>query len=126
MLSVRYCGRDFTVGDIEDIRAIWLKFDGGLKAMSCSVALRRMAADGWIDLPPPLCRGPSPAKPPVPPAASGPQPALEGVRGDLGPLEFRRVRQPKESRLWHELITRSNGQTPTMARRRARWCRGSR
>ena len=69
MLSVRYCGRDFTLGDIEDIRAIiaspekphrtaiaeavcrrfnWLKFDGGLKVMSCSVALRWMAADGWI------------------------------------------------------------------------------
>jgi hypothetical protein len=127
MLSVRYCGRDFTLGDIEDIRAIiaspekpcrtaiaeavcrrfnWLKLDGGLKVMSCSVALKRMAADGWIDLPPPLHRGPSPAKAPVLTAASDPQPALEGVRGDLGPLEFRRVRQPKESRLWHELIAR--------------------
>ena len=127
MLSVRYCGRDFTLGDIEVIRTIiaspekphrtaiaeaicrrfnWLKPDGGLKVMSCSVALRRMAADGWIKLPPPLHPGPSPAKAPVLTTASDPQPALGGVRGDLGPLDFRWVRQPRESRLWRELIAR--------------------
>ena len=127
MLSVRYCGRDFTLGDIEDIRAIfaspekphrtaiaeavcrrfnWLKLDGGLKVMSCSVALKRMAADGWIDLPPPLHRGPTPGKVPVLTTASDPQPPVEGRRGDLGPLELRLVTPPKQSRLWNELIAR--------------------
>lgn len=127
MLSVRYCGRDFTLQDLDDIRAIiaspdrphrgaiaqavcqrfnWLKPDGGLKLVSCSVALKRMQADGWIELPPPRHPGPPPHKAPPLTAASDPQPLIEGVRGDLGPLELRRVSQPAESRLWHELIAR--------------------
>ena len=126
-LSVRYCGRDFTQQDIEDIRAIiaspesphraaiaqavcqrfnWLKPDGGLKVVSCSVVLKRMQADGLIALPPPRRPGTPPPKAPSLTAASDPQPLLEGVRGDLGPLELRQVRQPAESRLWHELIVR--------------------
>ncbi len=127
LLSVRYCGRNFTVEDLEEIRQIiaapdkpnrsavarrvcerfqWLKPDGGLKVMSCNVALRRMDAKGLIALPPPL-RPPSP-QPRVPEftAASDPGPLLEGVRGDLGPLEFRQVRQSADSRLWNELVAR--------------------
>jgi hypothetical protein len=133
MLSVRYCGRNFTLQDLEDIRAIiavpekpprsaiaeavcrrlhWLKPDGGLKVMSCSVALQRMHADGWIDLPPPRHRGPTPHKAPLLTAASAPQPPLEGTRGDLGPLELRLVREPRQSRLWHELIARYHDAGP--------------
>ncbi len=63
MVSVRYCGRDFTPQDLDGIRAIiasperphrtamaqavcrlfnWVKPDAGLKVVSCSVALKRM------------------------------------------------------------------------------------
>ena len=70
MVSVRYCGRDFTPQDLDGIRAIiasperphrtaiaqavcrlfnWVKPDGGLKVVSCSVALKRMQADGLIE-----------------------------------------------------------------------------
>jgi len=71
---MRYCGRDFTSGDLELIRTLiaaspplnraqlsravcdrlsWLRPDGRLKEMSCRVALLRMQADGLITLPPP-------------------------------------------------------------------------
>ena len=69
----RYCGRDFSSGEIETIRAIvardpgnsrtaisrlvcealqWYKPDGGLKDMSCRVAMLRMCESGLISLPP--------------------------------------------------------------------------
>ena len=65
----RYCGRDFTDQELEQIRGIigedpnrtradlsrltcqavaWFKADGGLKEMSCRVAMLRMAQDGLI------------------------------------------------------------------------------
>ena len=71
---MRYCARPFTSSDIELIRALldaspplnrarlsrevcerlnWRRADGGLKDMSCRVALLRMQADGLITLPPP-------------------------------------------------------------------------
>jgi len=70
----RYCGRDFTPKEIEQIRSLikqnpefnrmrlskevcrmlgWLKPDGKLKDMSCRVAMLRMQKDGLIVLPPP-------------------------------------------------------------------------
>ena len=75
----RYCGRDFTDQELEQIRGLinedpnrtraelsrltckslaWTKADGGLKAMSCRVAMLRMAKDGLITLPPPRCKPP--------------------------------------------------------------------
>lgn len=74
-LAGRYCGRDFTPEELETIRRIiaddpyrtrasisrlvcqtlgWYKPDGGLKAMSCRVAMLRMQKDGIIALPPPV------------------------------------------------------------------------
>ncbi|MGC8488890.1 MAG: Druantia anti-phage system protein DruA [Clostridia bacterium] len=125
MLSVRYCGRDFTLQDLAVIRAIiaaqphraaiaravcqefnWLKPDGGLKDASCALALRRMHADGWVELPPPVHRPPAPPRAPTFTAASDPQSLQEGVRGDLGPLQLRPVVQPAQSRLWNELVAR--------------------
>jgi hypothetical protein len=73
----RYCGREFSDEEIEWIRDLvdrergisrsklserfcaefgWRKPDGGLKAMSCRVAMLRMERDGLIRLPPPLVR----------------------------------------------------------------------
>ncbi len=71
-LSMEYCGRQFTTCEIDLIRDIiekganrtslsrrfcekveWRKCDGGLKEMSCRVALLRMERDGHIVLPSP-------------------------------------------------------------------------
>jgi len=69
---MRYCGREFTPDEIDRIRDLiqgginrtaisrafcdeagWRKPDGGLKEMSCRVALLKMHRDGHIVLPPP-------------------------------------------------------------------------
>jgi hypothetical protein len=71
-LNHRYCGRDFSAEEIQRIVALiahapgssraalsqrvcellgWVKPDGGLKEMSCRVAMLRMQADGLITLP---------------------------------------------------------------------------
>jgi len=71
----RYCGRDFTNKELDQIRTLikenpqfhraklsrevcqmlqWLKPDGKLKDMSCRVAMLRMQEDGLIELPEPL------------------------------------------------------------------------
>lgn len=70
----RYSGRDFSAQEIAQIRSLiadeprpnrqqlsyrvcelfsWRKADGGLKDMSCRVALLRMHREGLIELPPP-------------------------------------------------------------------------
>src|SRR6266702_8667774 len=68
----RYCGRDFTPAELEEIRSLaaslptrraiadavcdallWRRADGRRKDMTARVALNRMAADGLITLPPP-------------------------------------------------------------------------
>jgi hypothetical protein len=70
---MRYCGREFAPTEIDLIRELlntpqinrarlsravcerleWRRDNGGLKDMSCRVALLRMQADGLISLPPP-------------------------------------------------------------------------
>ena len=71
---LRYCGRDFTPKELQTILEIiaedpqrtrahisrlvckaidWYKPNGGLKDMSCRVALLRMQKDGLLTLPPP-------------------------------------------------------------------------
>jgi len=75
--ELRYCGRNFTKEELQTIRGIiaydpqrtrahisrlvckvieWYKPDGGLKDMSCRVALLRMQKDGFLTLPPPTHR----------------------------------------------------------------------
>jgi hypothetical protein len=70
---MQYCGRDFTGGEIELIRELlaaspplsryrlsrevcerlqWRRADGGLKDMSCRVAMLKMQADALLTLPP--------------------------------------------------------------------------
>jgi hypothetical protein len=81
-VSVRYCGRDFSEDEIEQINRLiaedktrgrtelsrlccqrfeWFKADGGLKDMSCRVAMLRMQTDELITLPA-LLRQPPPKK----------------------------------------------------------------
>lgn len=76
---MRYCGREFSEQEISLIRQLreensnlnrtrlsklvceklqWLKPNGGLKEMSCRVALIRMQADGLVQLPLPTQRAP--------------------------------------------------------------------
>lgn len=71
---IRYCGRNFSEQELEQMRKLiaedagrtraelsrltcrmldWYKPDGGLKDMSCRVAMLRMAEKGLITLPPP-------------------------------------------------------------------------
>ena len=72
---MKYCGRDFTEEEIALIKKIvsrkpehnrytlskiicknlqWYKHDGGLKDMSCRVAMLRMESDGLFVLPKPI------------------------------------------------------------------------
>ena len=121
----RYCGRDFSEAELTLIRTLiaedprrtradlsrlacqamhWFKPDGGLKEMSCRVAMLRMQEDGLIQLPPPTRQRPetririsvetdpqTPIQSPVH-ALPGLQLSLVGTRADSG--------------LWNEFIHR--------------------
>ena len=122
----RYCGRDFTDQELEQIRALivedpkrtradlsrltcqsltWFKADGGLKEMSCRVAMLRMDADGLISLPPPRRKPPPPQKiqftAHTDPQADITQPVHALPRPQLCPVVHR-----DHSRLWNEYIHR--------------------
>ena len=105
--SYRYCGRDFSGGELQTIRQIiasedrpnrvkisrrvcdafgWTKPDGGLKEMSCRVALLRMEADGLIRLPPPQKGNGNRSGKVRISRASDPKPALCVGAGGLGPF----------------------------------------
>ena len=123
----RYCGLDFSGEELQKIRQIiasddrpnrvtisrrvcetlgWYKQDGGLKEMSCRVALLRMERDGLIRLPPPQKgNGNRTAKVRIS-GASDPQPDLCVGAGALGPLRFEPVVKGATSQLWNELIER--------------------
>lgn len=124
--SFRYCAREFTPGELVEIRALiasgqcanraalarevcrrlnWYKVGGGLKVVSCSVALLRMQRDNLLELPAPTRPRP-PRHIPCFTAASDPGPLLEGSRGDLGPLHLLRVASRADSRLWNEVMAR--------------------
>ena len=126
--NVRYCGRSFTVSQMEAIRALiadnprasrlrlsqlvcqildWRRLDGRLKDMSCRVAMLRMQDDGLIQLPPPrhgnnngrpYHRRTPQAEPEVLPVAAS--------AGDLLDLRLEMVSTPAQSHLWNEYIDR--------------------
>ncbi len=122
----RYCGRDFSGEELQKIRQIiasddqpnrvtisrrvcdvfgWFKLDGGLKEMSCRVALLRMERDGLIRLPPPeKGNGNRTAKVRIS-SASDPKPDVCVGAGALGPLRLELVGKGT-SQLWNELIER--------------------
>jgi len=122
----RYCGREFTAAEILAIRQLidasaqqtrrelsrrccerlgWRKPDGGLKDMSCRVALLRMEQDGLIKLPAArltnfaACRC-------EPTPASAPESAIRQPVHELAAPAFHLVRAKKDSRLWNEYIQR--------------------
>jgi len=125
MTVYRYCGRDFDVDEMALINRLisdhpnhcraelsrlicealhWYKADGGLKAMSARVAMLRMQDDGLITLPPP--RGPRPDPSVRLSERSAPGDPILAPAGALAPLNWVRVEQKADSRLWNEFIER--------------------
>ena len=123
---MRYCGRTFTPGELDLIRALigqspslnraqlsrevcerlaWHRPDGRLKDMRCRVAMLRMAADGLISLPPPTKAKPPQylARPEIEQAVLEPLllPAVE-----LSRLIVEPVGRKRESLLWNAYIQR--------------------
>jgi hypothetical protein len=126
ILSKRYSGRTFGPEDIEAIRTLirehpqasrqrlsylicealqWRKPDGGLKDMSCRVAMLRLHREGLIELPAPQhkvnpCRSFARRT-----AQAEPGPLLEAAVHELGELRLEPVER-EASALWNEYIDR--------------------
>jgi hypothetical protein len=121
----RYCGRDFSEPELTLIRALiaedptrtraelsrlvcqamqWHKPDGGLKDMSCRVAMLRMQRDGLIQLPPPRCQRPQARIRAS--AETDPQPPIRQPVHALPALRLRLVGPGVDSRRWNEYIQR--------------------
>ncbi len=124
--TTRYSGRSFAAQDIERIRCLiqdhpqanrqrlsylvceafdWRKPNGGLKDMSCRVALLRMHRQGLITLPPPTrkfypCRGFIRRT-----VQAAPQARFEAAVHELQDLHLEPV-QRQHSALWNEYIDR--------------------
>jgi len=124
-MSPRYCGRDFSLAELDLIRRLiaadpqrrraelsrltcealdWRKPDGGLKEMSARVAMLRMQEDGLLVLPPP--RNPRPDTRVSITPATDPGPPIECPAAALRPLELRLVATKPDSRRWNETIER--------------------
>jgi len=129
----RYCGRDFTIKELERIRTLikhnpefnrtrlseevcrilqWLKPDGKLKDMSCRVAMLRMQKDGLILLPPSTRRKKPVRKIEITPASEPQSPVVCPVN-QLPKLHLQMVTK-NTSALWNEYIERYHylGHTP--------------
>ncbi len=121
----RYCGREFSEHELDQIGALiaedptrtraalsrltcqrlgWFKADGGLKDMSCRVAMLRMAEDGLITLPPPRCKPPRHTIEFT--AQTEPGPAITEPIHALPPIQLCPVVHREHSRLWNEFIHR--------------------
>lgn len=123
---MQYCGRDFTCGEIDLIRELlavspplsryrlslkvcerlaWRRTDGGLKDMSCRVALLKMQADALFTLPPPRKAKPAAYRknPDIERAAQAP-PISPTI--DLARLDVELVANKAASLLWNAYIER--------------------
>ena len=121
----RYCGREFTDQELELVRALiahrpaysraqlsqltcqalqWYKADGGLKEMSCRVAMLRMQVDGLIELPAP--RAQRPQSNICFTTRTNPRAPLEQPVHALPALTLHPVGHREDSRLWNEYIER--------------------
>lgn len=90
----------------------WYKADGGLKEMSCRVAMLRMQEDGLIRLPPPRTVNKRKSATTIS-CATEPKFIIQKPVHQLGELQLCLVTQ-KNSRLWNEYIQRYHylGYTP--------------
>lgn len=128
-----YCGRLFSDSEVTQLRQLlannpeynraelsrqvcrmigWHKADGGLKEMSCRVAMLRMHADGLIRLPPPARTKPALRPISFTPATDPQDPIVQPVH-NLGPIRLCAVERA-DSALWNEYIQRYHylGYTP--------------
>jgi len=128
---MKYCGREFGDDEIACIRRLaaepgtnrrvislrvceeidWRKPDGGLKEMSCRVALLRMQADGLVQLPAALHRcsnaaRSTPRSPQAEPCLPLFTAEIATAAGDLHDLRLEHVETKRDSRLWNEHIDR--------------------
>jgi hypothetical protein len=84
----------------------WRKPDGGLKEMSCRVALLRMERDGLLRLPPPICtNGNGKSYGRRTPAADARAPFCTPV-AELTDLALDLIANKPDSHLWNEYIDR--------------------
>jgi hypothetical protein len=123
---LRYCGREFSNAEIERIRFLaaepkmtrqalskqvcrefqWHKFDGGLKDMSCRVALLRMQKDNLIQLPSPLLRGNNSKRVIIKTEKTEPQKLLLSPVNELRNVRLEPVLTKNDAKLWNEYIER--------------------
>jgi hypothetical protein len=123
---MKYCGREFSDANLERIRHLaaepkmtrqelsrqvcrefgWLKHNGGLKDMSCRVALLRMQADGLIKLPAPIHRNSNSGRVIAKTTQTDPQPPLLIPVNKLRKIHLELVSSKNDSRLWNEYIDR--------------------
>lgn len=123
---MKYCGRVFDEDDLACIRRLaaepgttrraislrvcealgWRKPDGGLKDMSCRVALLRMQDDGLLRLPAPLHRDSNAVRSTQRTPEAEPQAPLLTPAGKLQSLRLEPVTTRRDSLLWNEYVDR--------------------
>jgi hypothetical protein len=132
---LRYCGRLFTMEEIEAIRRLiawrppksrvelsrlvcqhfgWMRPDGRLKEMTARVAMLRMHREELICLPPPRSTNANGRSKPKITSASDPQPIFCASLEQIAPIHLQWVNSGSCSALWNELIQRHHylGYTP--------------
>lgn len=123
----RYSGRDFTDTEIQIIRDIitanpkwnrtaisgevcrqfnWRKVDGGLKDMSCRVALLRMQDDDLITLPAPRGKAPCGKLNIKFTEATKTQPIINKPSHQLETISFKCVENRADAKRWNEYVER--------------------
>ncbi len=132
---MRYCGREFLDAELAEIRRLiaedpnrtrwaisqrvcetlgWRKPDGGLKEMSCRVALLRMQEDGLVRLPPPRRKNGNGTRSLRRTLEAEPQQPFFTPASELRDLRLQLVESTCDSRLWNEYVDRDHylGYTP--------------
>lgn len=123
---MKYSGREFSVIELERIRSLaaepkmtrqalsrqicleleWRKHNGGLKDMSCRMALLRMQEDGLVQLPVPRFKNNNCNRVITKTAQTEPQTTLCTPVSELRGLRLEIVSTKSDSRLWNEYIDR--------------------
>jgi len=123
---MKYCGREFSDAELEYIRHVaaepcmtrfllsqrvchkfkWLKQDGGLKDMSCRVALLRMQEDGLVQLPIPRHQNSNCTRNAIRTAKAEPQASIIFPVDELQEVRLELVKTKEDSKLWNEYIDR--------------------
>lgn len=123
---MKYCGREFTNAELKRIQYLaaepkmtrqalslqickefeWRKFDGGLKDMSCRVALLRMQKDNLVQLPLPTSRGGNNTRVIIKTAKTESQKLLSIPVTELRNERLELVSNKNDSKLWNEYIDR--------------------